>query len=462
MGVETYDVDKKQNFLMRVALLWTISDFPAYAMLSGWSTAGRLACPYCMDNTDAFTLPRGGKQCWFDNHCKFLNHNHPWRKNKSWFRKNKVVTEHAPLVRTGEEILHEIESLGLMRVTDPGSNVVNAVISKTCGWRKRSIFWDLPYWSSLLIRHNLDVMHIEKNFFDNLFNTIMNIEGKTKDNAKAREDMREICRRPELEVNAETGRYPKAIYALDKLAKQVICEWMKGLRFPDGYVSNMARCVDMNKYRLFGMKSHDCHIFMQKLLPIAFRELLSMRMWEAITELSIFFKQLTSTILREEDMQRLEEDIPVILCKLERIFPPGFFDSMEHLPVHLAYEARIGGPVQYRWMYPYERYNGILKKNIKNKAKVEGSIANAYLVEEASSFCAYYFESHVSTRHRRVPRNDDGGVVEDQEIEGNLSIFKYPGRPIGQSKKRILTKDERNAAHLYILLNCEEVSPFIK
>ncbi|XP_021617964.1 uncharacterized protein LOC110619015 [Manihot esculenta] len=307
MGVETYDVDKKQNFLMRVALLWTISDFPAFAMLSDWSTAGRLACPYCMDNADAFTLPRGGKKCWFDNDRKFLNHNHPWRKNKSWFRKNKVVIEHAPPVRTGEEILHEIKSLGLMRVTDPGSDV-NAII-----------------------------------------------KGKTKDNAKAKEDMREICQRPELEINAETGRYPKAIYVLDKLAKQVICEWMKGLRFPDGYMSNMALCVDMNKYRLFEMKSHDCHIFMQRLLPIAFRELLPMRVWEAITELSIFFKQLTSMILREEDMLRLEEDIPVILCKLERIFPPGFFDSMEHLPVHLAYEARIGGPMQYRWMYPYER-----------------------------------------------------------------------------------------------------------
>ena len=183
----------------------------------------------------------------------------------------------------------------------------------------------------------------------------MNIEGKIKDNAKAREDMRKIYWRPELEINAETGRYPKAIYALDKPAKQVICEWMKGLRFSDGYVSNMARCVDRNKYRLFGMKSHDCHIFMQRLLPIVFRELLLMRVWEAITELSIFFKQLTSTILREEDMQRLEEDIPVILCKLERIFPPGFFDSMEHLPIYLAYEARIGGPVQYCWMYPYER-----------------------------------------------------------------------------------------------------------
>ena len=47
VGVLTYDVSLKQNFMMRVALMWTVSDFPAYAMLSGWSTAGKLACPYC-------------------------------------------------------------------------------------------------------------------------------------------------------------------------------------------------------------------------------------------------------------------------------------------------------------------------------------------------------------------------------------------------------------------------------
>jgi len=51
----------------------------------------------------------------------------------------------------------------------------------------------------------------------------------------------------------------------------------------------------------------------------------------------------------------VDEEIAVVLCKLETIFPPTFFDVMEHLPVHLAYEARIAGPVQYRWMYPFER-----------------------------------------------------------------------------------------------------------
>ena len=111
----------------------------------------------------------------------------------------------------------------------------------------------------------------------------------------------------------------------------------------------------MQKLKLFGMKSHDCHVFMQRLLPVAFRELLPQNVWKALTELSMFFKDLTSTIIKNDDMARLEEEIPVILCKLERIFPPSFFDSMEHLPVHLPHEARLAWPVQYQWMYPFER-----------------------------------------------------------------------------------------------------------
>ena len=56
-----------------------------------------------------------------------------------------------------------------------------------------------------------------------------------------------------------------------------------------------------------------------------------------------------------ENLHVMEKNIPIILCKLEQIFPPSFFDSMEHLPIHLPYEARVGGPMQYRWIYPFER-----------------------------------------------------------------------------------------------------------
>jgi hypothetical protein len=54
-------------------------------------------------------------------------------------------------------------------------------------------------------------------------------------------------------------------------------------------------------------------------------------------------------------IEKLEKEIPVLLCKLEKIFPPGWFNAMQHLLLHLPYEAKIGGPSQYRWMYHIER-----------------------------------------------------------------------------------------------------------
>ena len=460
VGVETWDNSLQQNFRMRAALMWTISDFPAYSMLSGWKTAGHLACPHCAHDHDAYNLSHGGKTTWFDNHRKFLPANHPFRRNKNWFTKGKTVNESAPPVRTGEDVIQEIESLGLMKITELGSDEHNAKVIKTynCGWKKRSIFWDLPYWRTLSIRHNLDVMHVEKNVFENIFNTIMAIEGKTKDNSKARDDIAMICRRPELAYDELTGKYPKACYSLDKKEKEKVCEWLKDLKFPDGYVSNMGRCINMKKYKLFGMKSHDCHVFMQRLLPIAFREFLPNNVWEAVTELSLFFRDLTSATLKISDMRRLEEQIPVILCKLERIFPPALFDSMEHLLVHLPYEARIAGPVQYRWMYPFERYLRHLKNNVKNKARVEGSICNAFLVEEASTFCSHYFQQHVQTKHRKVPRNDFSG--DGESFGGNISIFSHPGRAHGRVRTRHLDDREYMAAHNYILFNCTEIAPY--
>jgi len=64
-GALTYDISRKQNFVMRVALMWTINDFPAYEMVSDWSMHGKLACLYCMENNKAFTLTNRGKASFF-------------------------------------------------------------------------------------------------------------------------------------------------------------------------------------------------------------------------------------------------------------------------------------------------------------------------------------------------------------------------------------------------------------
>nr|GMC46804.1 uncharacterized protein LOC109149905 [Ipomoea batatas] len=139
-----------------------------------------------------------------------------------------------------------------------------------------------------------------------------------------REELNDYCRRPELKRDLVTGKFPKACYTLDKPARETLCEWARNLKFPYGYASNMSRCVDMKKLKLFAMKSHDCHVFMQRLITIAFRELLPLNVWKVLTELSLFFKNLTSTTIRVEEMMKLENDIPLILCQLERYYVNGF------------------------------------------------------------------------------------------------------------------------------------------
>ncbi|KAL8115899.1 hypothetical protein AgCh_022409 [Apium graveolens] len=58
---------------MRAALMWTISDFPAYFMLSGWKTIGQLAFPHCANDHDADNLSRGGKTTWRVKENKILS-----------------------------------------------------------------------------------------------------------------------------------------------------------------------------------------------------------------------------------------------------------------------------------------------------------------------------------------------------------------------------------------------------
>ncbi|XP_052620388.1 uncharacterized protein LOC128126575 [Lactuca sativa] len=135
---------------------------------------------------------------------------------------------------------------------------------------------------------------------------------------------------------------------------------------------------------------------------------------------------------------------------------------MERLIIHLADEAILGGPVQYKWMYQYERKLGIIKRRIRNKARVEGSIVNEHLVNEIATYCSLYFAPTVETNHNQEPRNFT--PQHDNSSSGDiLSVFAFPSRRLHEKggKKRLLKHEELHKAHTYILLNCAEVAPFI-
>ena len=154
------------------------------------------------------------------------------------------------------------------------------------------------------------------------------------------------------------------------------------------------------------MKIHNCHIVLQRLLPIGIQPLLQKHESSTLIELSNFFHQLCSRILYVKDLELLQELIIVILCKLERMFPPTFFDIMVYLAIHLPYKAMLVGLVQSRWMYPFERALRMYKQYVRNKAHPEGLIVEAYVINESLTFCSMYLRG-IETRFNHVKQNFD-------------------------------------------------------
>ena len=131
-GVMTYDVSRKQNFMMRVALMWTINDFPTYRMFSSWGTHGR------------------GKTSWFNCHRRFLPTNHAFRRNKNVFKKGEVERDEPPCMLTPTQVWRRVRDFP--KVTEIGLPPPN--IHGYGEWHhltKRSTFWDLPYWKDNLL-----------------------------------------------------------------------------------------------------------------------------------------------------------------------------------------------------------------------------------------------------------------------------------------------------------------------
>jgi hypothetical protein len=121
--------------------------------------------------------------------------------------------------------------------------------------------------------------------------------------------------------------------------------WMKRLRFSNGYVVGLRLSVNMMIGKLIGLKRHDYHIIMERLMSVIFRGNLNNAVWMVLAELRYFYRQLCAKEIMVEMMEKLKKEIKVLVCNMEKKFPPEFFNPMQHLLIHLPYEAKMGGPV---------------------------------------------------------------------------------------------------------------------
>ncbi|XP_047320954.1 uncharacterized protein LOC124925022 [Impatiens glandulifera] len=384
IGVVTFDASISQHFTLRAALLWTINDFPAYANLSGWSTKGKLACPCCNKDTLSMRLQNGGKECYMC-HRRFLPLDHKWRANKNLFD-GKAEKRLPPKSFSGKDILSQVQDLE------------DIILSRDITKKTR--------------------LYHEKRG-DN-----WNKKSKTKDNLKTRLDLQLLNIRPELHPIDIGGvlQIPVAPYMLSSDEKKQLCLFLKQLKMPEGFCSNLAPCINVDDKKFSGLKSHDCHILLEYLIPLATRGLTLEPIYEALVELSMFFSKLCSKSLKMEDLKQLETQIPITLST----------------------EAILGGPVQYRWMYPIEQYMGTLKSYVRNQSHPEASIVESYLTNECISLCSRYFDT------------SDCGLTENKtSLSIFLSIEDLSGG-VGINLDRV----DRKLARIYVLKNCEEVEPF--
>nr|KAJ0200771.1 hypothetical protein LSAT_V11C600324920 [Lactuca sativa] len=163
------------------------------------------------------------------------------------------------------------------------------------------------------------------------------------------------------------------------------------------------------------MKTHYCHVLLQKILPIAILPFLNNEIRTTLIEFCQFFQKICSKTLDAKELEDMKTRIVIILCKLEKIFPLSFFTIMVHLCVHLTEEAFLGGPVSQRWMFGIERCMGTYKGYVP------------YVVDEAVKFLSRYVDDieifNYDERNWDVPTTQHG-----------LEVFNNKVRTLGASK----------------------------
>ena len=130
---------------------------------------------------------------------------------------------------------------------------------------------------------------------------------------------------------------------------------------------------------------------------------------------------------------------------------------MVHLAVHLPDQILLTEPVQYGWMYPIEWRMGTFKNSMRNRARPEGSIAEAYASTDTLTFCSRYIED-VDTRFNR----DAHGTSGDEPVEDDISVFMHCVKLMGGSSVDRASDEDLEKLVWYVLNNCDEVYPYVE
>jgi hypothetical protein len=370
-------------------------------------------------------------------------------KKKGKHFKGKAEHRSKPGNRDGEEVFKMVKDLKVVFGKGQGSEPVPKDASgRALMWKKKSIFWELPYWKDLEVCHSIDVMHLTKNLCVNLLG-FMGVFGKPNDTLEAREDFKRMKERDNLHPEkTNDGRHylRPASYTLSNEEKESMFECLSSIKVLSGFSSNIKRIINVPEKKFVNLKLHDCHVIMIQLFSVALRGILPPHVRLAIVKLCAFLNAISQKTINPFDLATLQNDVVQCLVSFDLAFPLSFFDIMTHLLVHLVKEINILGPVFLHNMFSLERFMGVLKKYVHQRDRPEESIAKEYGTEEVIEFCVDF-----------IPDLDPIGLPES----------RYEGRLGGKGtlgKKTYISQgdDSFNKAHYTVLRNSTVVELYIE
>ena len=127
-------------------------------------------------------------------------------------------------------------------------------------FKKKSVFWTLPYWEILRVRHCISVMHVEKNVCESILGTLLKIKGKRKDGEDSWLDM--LADQSQCKSEAEDDdKFIKAHQSYNFSTKEAtqFFTYLLLVKTPSSYCANIRSLMDVSsgKMKLGHMKSHD-------------------------------------------------------------------------------------------------------------------------------------------------------------------------------------------------------------
>jgi len=160
---------------------------------------------------------------------------------------------------------------------------------------KKSIFWELPYWQVIEVQNAIDVIHLTKNLCVNLLG-FMGVYGKPKDSLEAQQDLQRLEKRENLhpEKTDDGRQYLRpASYTLSNEEKEIMFECLSSIKVTSGFTSNIKGIINVPEKKFLNLKSHDCHVLMTQLLPVALRGILPPHVRMATVKLCAFLNAIS-------------------------------------------------------------------------------------------------------------------------------------------------------------------------